>query len=364
MKLVKLLFLIIIVVFTGCKSSNYPNLENGIYADILTDKGPILVQLEYEKAPITVANFISLAEGTNPYVAKKFKNKHFYKGLKIHRVVKDYIIQGGDPQGTGAGGPGYQFEDEFLTDKNGELVLTHNKKGILSMANAGFNTNGSQFFITLREAPNLDGVHAVFGNVVEGKSVLDSITKDDIIKDVEIIRVGGDSRKFNAPTIFGNYFKKLEEEAEIKIEKSKKAKTYFLKQKESFQTIADSLPSGLKIYYLKKGNGQKPKLGTSVNVYYSGYFTSGELFSTNNKEVAELFLKYDPKVEERGGYSPKQMDYSPDAELIHGFKEGLQKMVIGDKVMLFIPSHLAYGTQGRGPIPPDTDLIFELEIVE
>ncbi|QCX38298.1 peptidylprolyl isomerase [Aureibaculum algae] len=364
MRIAKILFLIVVIVISSCKSNNYTDLEKGLYADIQTDKGAILVQLDYRKVPITVANFVSLAEGTNPYVAKRFRNKHFYEGLLFHRVVKDYIIQGGDPQGTGAGGPGYQFEDEFPIDEKGELILTHSKKGILSMANAGFDTNGSQFFITLKEASNLDGVHTVFGSVVEGVQILDSIAKDDVINKVQIIRIGNESKKFNAPKIFGDYFKKLEKEAEIKVEMAKTAKTNFLKQKEIYEANADSLHSGLKIYFINKGDGEKPNIGNAVKVYYSGYFNSGELFTTNNKEIAELYLKYDPKVEARGGYNPKKMDYSPDAELIHGFKEGLQKMNIGDKVMLFIPSHLAYGTQGRGPIPPDTDLIFELEIVE
>ncbi|MDY7395177.1 peptidylprolyl isomerase [Aureibaculum sp. 2210JD6-5] len=364
MRIIKVLFLIVLIIVASCKPNNYPDLEDGLYADIQTDKGNILVQLEYKNTPITVANFVSLAEGTNPYVAKRFKQKPFYDGLKFHRVEKDYVIQGGDPQGTGEGGPGYQFEDEFPTDKNGDLILTHNRKGILSMANGGFDTNGSQFFITLREAPNLDGVHTVFGNTIDGLQVIDSIEKGDVINKIEIIRVGNESKKFNAPKVFGNYFKKLEKEAEINDKMAKKARIEFLSLKEKYESEADSLDSGLKIYFIKKGEGQKPKTGGVVNVYYSGYFTSGELFTTNNKEIAEHFLKYDPRLEARGGYSPKEMDYSPDAELIPGFKEGLQKMNVGDKVMLFIPSHLAYGTQGRGPIPPDTDLIFELEIVD
>ncbi len=364
MRILKLLFFVVIFVALSCKPSNYSDLEDGLYADIQTDKGSIILQLAYEKAPITVANFVSLAEGTNPYVAKRFKQKPFFNGLKFHRVVPDYIIQGGDPQGTGAGGPGYQFQDEFPTDKNGDLILLHDKKGILSMANGGFDTNGSQFFITQQPAPNLDGVHSVFGNTVVGQPIVDSIQEGDVMHKIEIIRIGSESKKFNAPRIFGNYFKKLEAAAEINDKRAKQAKKEFLQLKESYEAKADSLHSGLKIYHINKGQGEKPSTGSVVNVFYSGYFTSGELFATNSKEIAEVFQKYDPRLEARGGYNPKEMDYSPDAELIPGFKEGLQKMNIGDKVMLFIPSHLAYGTQGRGPIPPDSDLIFILEIVE
>ncbi|RPE00843.1 peptidylprolyl isomerase [Aureibaculum marinum] len=363
MRVLKGLFLILLFVVTSCKTGDYPDLDDGLYADIKTDKGSILVLLEYKTVPITVANFVSLAEGTNPYVAPKFKKKPFYDGLKFHRVVKNYIIQGGDPEGTGSGGPGYQFEDEFPTNENGDLILTHNKKGVLSMANSGFNTNGAQFFITLKPAPSLDGVHTVFGNLIEGQQVVDSIQEGDIINKIKIIRIGKESKKFNAPKIFGNYFKKLEKEAELKNKKAQKAKQRFLKLKENYEAKADSLESGLKIYFIKKGNGEKPRTGSTVNVYYSGYFKSGELFTSNDIEIAKLFLKYDPKFEAQGGYNSKEMDYSPDAALIPGFKEGLQKMNVGDKVMLFIPSHLAYGTLGRGPIPPDTDLIFELEIV-
>ncbi len=363
MRIIKGLILIVIFAITSCKTGNYPDLTQGLYADIQTDKGNILVQLEYKTTPITVANFVSLAEGTNPYVAKRFKKKRFYDGLKFHRVVDDYIIQGGDPQVTGSGGPGYQFEDEFPTDDNGDLLLTHSKKGILSMANAGFDTNGSQFFITQRSVPDLDRVHSVLGYTVEGLNVIDSIQEGDVMNKVEIIRVGNESKKFNAPKIFGNYFEKLEKEAEIRDEKAKKAKMRFLKLKESYEAQADSLNSGLKIYFIKKGDGKKPRTGSVVNVFYSGYFTSGELFASNDIEIAKLFLKYNPKLEAEGFYNSKEMDYSPDAALIPGFKEGLQKMNIGDKAMLFIPSHLAYSSSGRGPIPPNTDLIFELEIV-
>lgn len=363
MKVLKILFIVASILIVSCKQSNFPNLEDGLYANIQTDKGNIILLLEHEKTPITVANFVALAEGNNPYVAKAYKEKPFYDGLIFHRVVENYIIQGGDPQGTGEGGPGYQFEDEFPIDSIGDLLLTHNKKGTLSMANGGFDTNGSQFFITLQPTPNLDGVHTVFGSVVHGLEVLDSITPNKVINKVDIIRVGNNVNQFNAPKIFGNYFKKLEKQAENKNKIAKEAKTSFLELAEVNKAKADSLDSGLKIYFINKGEGLKPRTGNNVNVYYSGYFTSGELFTTNDIEIAKLFMKYSPELEAKGFYNVKKMKYSADAELIPGFKEGLQKMKYGDKVMLFIPSHLAYGTSGHGPIPPDTDLIFKLEIV-
>ena len=362
--IIKITLFLFFAVISACKSTSYPNLDDGLYADIQTDKGAILLQLEYEHTPITVANFVSLAEGNNSYVAEKHKGKPFYNGLKFHRVVDDFIIQGGDPLGIGSGGPGYQFEDEIPTDENAKILLSHNKAGILSMANSGPDANGSQFFITHRATLHLDGRHTVFGHVVEGQSVVDSIAKDDVMNTIKIVRIGKEAKQFDAPQVFGSYFRKLEEEAKEKLEITQKAKDNFLKTKGEYEAKAETLSSGLKIYFIKKRDGEKPNVGGKVYVHYAGYFLSGDLFDSNIKEVAELFNKYDKRREDGGGYNPVPMDYSPDAKLIPGFKEGLQQMKIGDKTMLFIPSHLAYGPQGYGPIPPDTDLIYELEIVD
>ena len=361
--LFKIVLLLVFVVISSCKSTNYPNLNDGIYADIQTDKGSILLQLEYEHTPITVANFVSLAEGNNVYVAEKHKGKPFYEGLKFHRVVENFIIQGGDPLGVGTGGPGYQFEDEFPTNEDGNLLLSHNKSGILSMANSGPDANGSQFFITHRQTMNLDGRHTVFGHVVEGQAIVDSIVKDDVMNAIKIVRVGSEAKKFDARQVFSNYFKKLEEVAKEKLEIKQKAKDDFLKLKDQNEAKAEVLASGLKIYFIKKGEGEKPNIGNKVNVNYAGYFTTGDLFDSNIKDLNILFNKYDNRRDVGGGYNPVAMDYSPDARLIPGFKEGLKQMKVGDKAMLFIPSHLAYGSQGYGPIPPDTDLIYELEII-
>jgi cyclophilin family peptidyl-prolyl cis-trans isomerase len=363
MKYYKIIVLLLTFVFISCKTTSYPNLDDGLYADIQTVKGDILVQLEYEHTPITVANFVSLAEGTNVYVSEKFKGKPFYDGLKFHRVVKDFVIQGGDPNGNGSGGPGYKFEDEFPVNDSAKILLSHDKAGILSMANSGPDSNGSQFFITLKERMDLDGRHTVFGHVVKGQEVVDSIAKDDVMNTIEIIRIGSDAKDFNAAKTFGDYFKKLEAEAKIRNEKLQKLKTEFLKLKAEYEAKAERLPSGLKIYFMNKGEGEQPSQGKKVKVNYSGYFTTGDLLDSNDKSLAQDYDKYDQRRDAMGGYDPVEMDYSPDARLIPGFKEGLQQMKVGDKVMLFIPSHLAYGPQGYGPIPPDTDLVFQLEIV-
>ena len=365
MQIMKFTFLVIIIGLISCKTTEYTDLGDGMYADIQTKKGNILLKLEYESTPITVANFVSLTEGTNPYVDEKYKGKPFYDGLKFHRVVKDFIIQGGDPRGNGSGDPGYKFEDEFPLNDEGNLLLSHKGAGILSMANSGPNSNGSQFFITHRDIKHLDGVHTVFGHVIKGQEVVDSIQQNDIIEKIEIIRVGKNVKEFDAATEFSNYFQKIEEKQRLIQEKKdgvKAALVEFVKENETRATV---LPSGLKIISIKKGTDERPIIGSKVLVNYAGYFTTGDLFDSNIKEIAQLYGKFDRRRESMNGYNPNLMDYSPDAKLIAGFKEGLMQMNFGDKVLLIIPSHLGYGEQGmRGAIPPNTDLLFELEILE
>ena len=189
--------------------------KEGVFAEINTTKGKIVVELEYKKTPITVANFISLAEGKNQKTNAKYKGKPFYNGLKFHRVIADFMIQGGCPEGTGAGGPGYKFDDEIVGD------LKHSGKGILSMANAGPATNGSQFFITHKAIPHLDGRHTVFGHVISGQEVVDKIVKDDVITSIKIIRIGKAAKKFNAEKTFADYFVKKEAADKLAAEKQK-----------------------------------------------------------------------------------------------------------------------------------------------
>lgn len=354
----KLLILSLFFALSSCQKDQHPNLEDGMYAEIVTDKGTIMCQLEFEKTPITVANFVSLAEGTNQSVKEEYKGKKFYNGLKFHRVIKDFMIQGGDPLGTGAGDPGYKFKDEF------DESLVHSGPGILSMANSGPRTNGSQFFITHKETPWLNNKHTVFGHVISGQNVVDSIAQDDIMKTVNIIRKGKAAKKFDAAKIFDNHFaeeKKAQAEKEARLAKVKEETlARFAKHKANSET----LESGVQITFLTKGNNPKPETGAKVPVNYAGYLAKdGSLFDSNSKALEEKYEMINPMKIQRNLYDkPVPMDYSPAARLIQGFRDGLLAMAPGDKALVFIPSHLGYGERGGGPIPPNSDLVFELEI--
>ncbi|MCG2460753.1 peptidylprolyl isomerase [Flavobacteriaceae bacterium F89] len=362
------LLIAITVVLASCKSSQHADLGDGLFADIQTSKGDIVVKLEDQKTPITVANFVSLAEGKSPFVSDSLKGKKYFDGLIFHRVIKDFMIQGGDPTGTGSGNPGYKFKNEIVDS------LNFGKPGVLAMANAGANTNGSQFFITHKPTPFLNGRYTAFGHVVEGMNVVDSIanvktsqdptTKDRPVVDVvmnkvEIIRNGKEAKKYDAVKVMTDYF--AEETAKEKEQEKQKAE--FVAELEKQKAEAETLPSGLKVYTLKKGEGEKPKIGQKVLVYYAGYLENGDLFDSNMEAVAQKYGRFDPARKQGHGYDPIPMDYGPDAQLIAGFREGLMNMKVGDKVRLFTPSHLGYGTSGAGSvIPPNTDLIFDLEI--
>ena len=347
-----LLFATLII---GC-TQKYPELNKGLYANIETNKGEIILQLELEKTPITVANFVSLAEGNNPKVAKEFSGKKYYDGIIFHRVIKDFMIQGGDPTATGSGGPGYQFVDEF-TD------LTHSGPGILSMANSGPETNGSQFFITHKETPWLNGKHTVFGKVVQGQAVVDSIAQNDTIIKVSIIRKGSGALRFNASEIFSNYF---EEKIIADREKTEKQSVIMKANQEKFNALkakAETTPSGLQYIITEKGKGSRVTTTNKVTAHYAVYFSDGILLETSKLETAEALDRVDPNRKAAGAYQPIKADVSPDAAMIEGFKEGLRLLNVGDKATLFLPHQLAYGENGNQAIPPRSDLIFEVEIV-
>ncbi len=352
------LFLSFIALFFSC-NTEYTNLKDGLYAEIETNKGKIVAQLEYKKTPITVGNFVALAEGKNPFVKAELKGKPFYDGLKFHRVIKDFMIQGGDPEGTGAGGPGYKFKDE-ITD------LTHNKGGLLSMANAGPETNGSQFFITHTATPWLDGKHTIFGEVVLGMDVVNKIEQNDVIIKITIIRKGVAAKAFNAEKTFKDYVDNQQKEKEIQAAETKKIKDEKVAYFNEMKKTATKSETGLVYKIIKNGTGEKPAEGAKVNIHYAGYLENGELFDTSYREVAEQYLKKDQRKENSGGYKP--LDYvftKAPGGFIAGFSEGLAKLGYGDKVILFIPSELGYGERGAGGvIPPNANIIFEVELLK
>ena len=362
MKTYVLTLLAAVTFMTSCKTNQYADLGDGLFAELHTTHGDIILKLEYEKTPVTVANFVSLAEGTNPHVSEEFKGKKYYDGLTFHRVMQGFMIQGGDPTGTGRGNPGYRFKDEFVDS------LVHNRKGVLSMANGGPKTNGSQFFITHAPAPHLDGRHTVFGEVVYGLEVVDSIASVPVsqgdnrpvtqvtMEKVDIVRKGADARKFDAVAVMDAYF--AEEQAlQDRI-------AAFAADLQSQRILADSLPSGLKIKVLHEGPGPKPALDARVRIHYAGWLENGTLFDTSVDSVARAHGRFDEMLQAHGGsFDPLTVNYSPEIPLIAGFKEALLKMAVGDKWRVFIPPHLGYGQQGYGPIPPQTHLVFDLELL-
>lgn len=357
MKKILALAVLTATLFTACKKEEESNLPEGLYAEITTTKGTITAQLEYEKAPLTVANFVSLAEGKNQFVEAKFKDKPFYDGLTFHRVIADFMIQGGDPTGTGEGGPGYVFADEFHPD------LKHDKPGVLSMANAGPTTNGSQFFITHVPTPHLDGMHSVFGHVIEGQEIVNTIAQGDKIETIKIIRSGDKAKAFDAAKVFKekqDENQKKEQDANKVIEGTlNEMKATFADAKSKATTTA----SGLSYFVFEKGNGGKPKQGDKINVAYAGYFEDARLFDTSLESVAAKYNKLDEQRKAANAYQPIAFTFGQKDGLIPGFIEGIEQLNIGDKAYIFIPSHLGYGEQGYpGAIPPNTNLIFELHI--
>jgi FKBP-type peptidyl-prolyl cis-trans isomerase len=307
-------------------------MQDGIYAKFNTTKGAILVNLEFEKAPGTVGNFVALAEGNLENSAKPQGNP-YYDGLKFHRVIPDFMIQGGCPQGTGTGDPGYKFDDEFHPD------LRHSGPGVLAMANSGPGTNGSQFYITHIATDWLDNKHTVFGNVVEGQDIVDAIAQGDKIETIEIIRKGDAAEKFNAIEAFrtfeGSREKRIAAEREaVRAELDKLAVGF------------DETKSGLRYQIIQKGDGKKAEKGNTVSVHYKGQLADGTVFDSSYKRNSPLDFQVGV------------------GQVIAGWDEGICLLNVGDKARLVIPSDLGYGAAGAGGvIPPNATLVFDVELM-
>jgi peptidylprolyl isomerase len=363
-----ILFLLLLTAsLFSCKKEEKNNLPDGLYARIETNKGTIIVQLDYEKAPITVANFVTLAEGKNEFITNEnLKNKPFYDGLKFHRVIKDFMIQGGDPLGTGSGDTGYKFKDEIT-------AMRFDKGGILAMANNGPATNSSQFFITHLETPWLDGKHTIFGQVVEkGMDVVNAIVQDDFMKKITIIRNGEAAKKFDAVKTFQDYFAVEAENQKNKMAIEAAANAKFkavYDQKAAYlsdlKTKATKTPTGLQYVITKKAGGKKPANAANIYIHYAGFLENGTLFDSSIEEVSKAFGKYDENRAAQNGYQPIPFQAGKKDGMIPGFIEGLEKLSFGDKAVIFIPSKLGYGEAGAGGvIPPNANIIFEIELLE
>jgi len=308
-------------------------MNNGIYAKFTTSKGEILVQLEDEKTPGTVGNFVALSEGNLENQVKP-QGTPYYDGLKFHRVIPDFMIQGGCPQGTGTGNPGYKFDDEFHPD------LKHDAPGKLAMANSGPATNGSQFYITHIPTPWLDNKHTVFGSVIEGQDIVDTIVQGDELTSVEIIRAGEAAEKFNAVEAFRTF----EGSREAREAEEKAAQKALL---DSVAAGYEETASGLRYQILQKGNGKQATKGAGVSVHYKGQLLDGTVFDSSYKRKEPI-------------------DFNVGiGQVIAGWDEGIQLLKVGDKARFVIPSNLGYGAAGAGGvIPPNATLIFDVELMD
>ena len=311
-------------------------LADGLYAEIRTDQGTIICSLEYQKAPMTVSNFVGLAEGT--LKANGVTGRKFYDGLTFHRVDPGFVIQGGDPNGDGSGGPGYQFPNETRPD------LLHDAPGVLAMANAGPDTNGSQFYITMKPAPWLNGGYNVFGHVVQGMEVVRAVKQGDHIVSVRILRVGAAAGAF---TVTQKSFDALVAHARAAAVERKN-----MERKEAIAQVQKKWPkltttkSGLMYEVLTPGKGASPAATSNVVVKYTGTLLDGKVFDSTDAH----------------GGQPATFEAD---RVIPGWTEALLMMKRGEKVRLVIPPELGYGARGYpGVIPPNSFLVFEVELVD
>jgi len=321
-------------------SAEEKKMKDGLYAKILTTKGDILLRLSYTKTPLTVINFVGLAEGSMHLGGSgKPTGTPFYNGLTFHRVIANFMIQGGCPLGTGTGGPGYTFPDEF------DPSLRHDGPGVLSMANAGPGTNGSQFFITHVATPHLDDKHTVFGRVVEGQDVVNKIDKGDEIKEIAIIRVGKEAEAFKTD--------QAAFDAALGAIKEREAGAVKAQQDKIKKMIKEQWPkavrseSGLYSQIEQKGEGTAPATGTMIKAHYTGRLLLG------NRKFDSSYDRGEPIAFPVG-----------TGRVIRGWDEALSQMTKGEKRTLIIPPELAYGERGAGGvIPPNAWLVFDVELV-
>jgi peptidyl-prolyl cis-trans isomerase A (cyclophilin A) len=310
------------------------SLPDGLYAEIATPRGVIVCRLEYRRAPMTVSNFVGLSEGT--LRANGVSGKHYFDGLTFHRVDPGFVIQGGDPRADGSGGPGYEFPNEISPD------LKHDGPGVLAMANAGPNTNGSQFYITMRAAPHLDGGYSVFGRVVQGQDVVAKIVRGDRITSVKILRIGADARAF-VVTQAGFDAMVASAKAAV-VEKARREREAALAAIAKKYPDLKTTPTGLQYRIVKQGAGPTPADGAAVTVHYTGWLLDGTRFDSSKDRGTPATFRV--------------------GEVIAGWNEALKSMKKGEVRLLVIPPELGYGERGYpGVIPGNAFLVFEVELI-
>ena len=374
------------ILFISCIPAKYRGLKEGMYAEIVTNKGNILLELYTEKVPKTVANFVALVEGTNGKLLDSLKGKNFYEGIIFHRVVPNFVIQGGGFSSSGKKSAGYVFTDEFPRNEDGNLIYKHDDQGVFSMANGGKGTNNSQFFITHRAIPHLNGKHSVFGktiiNSLERKelqkkhtdslqlkraitlarmTVVNKIVQNDTINTVGIIRIGATAKNFNAAVVFAaeeNKFKSAEENSAKEVEAKKeiaeetryatylKKKIIFLEEKNESQ--ARKTGTGLRVLMLKETSGKRVLASQKVTAKYT-------VFTADGKRVKSSDDLDKPTVFDLNDTS---------RPMISGLKEGILSLKEGEKARLFIPYMIGFGNKKFGPFPAKSDLVFEVEILK
>ena len=374
------------ILFISCIPAKYRGLKEGMYAEIVTNKGNILLELYTEKVPKTVANFVALVEGTNGKLLDSLKGKNFYEGIIFHRVVPNFVIQGGGFSSSGKKSAGYVFTDEFPRNEDGNLIYKHDDQGVFSMAHGGKGTNNSQFFITHRAIPHLNGKHSVFGktiiNSLERKelqkkhtdslqlkraitlarmTVVNKIVQNDTINTVGIIRIGATAKNFNAAVVFAaeeNKFKSAEEnsakevEAKKEIAEEKRYATYLKKKiiflEEKNESQARKTGTGLRVLMLKETSGKRVLASQKVTAKYT-------VFTADGKRVKSSDDLDKPTVFDLNDTS---------RPMISGLKEGILSLKEGEKARLFIPYMIGFGNKKFGPFPAKSDLVFEVEILK
>ncbi|MFQ3181928.1 MAG: peptidyl-prolyl cis-trans isomerase A (cyclophilin A) [Polaribacter sp.] len=372
----------VFLLFISCVSEKFKNLNQGLYAEIETNKGNILLELYAEDVPKTVANFVALVEGTNSMLLDSLKGENFYEGVVFHRVVPNFVIQGGGFTPSGKKNTGYLFGDEFPRNEKDDLIYKHNDQGVLSMANGGPTTNNSQFFITHRAIPHLDGKHSVFGKTVVNSlelkelqqkysdslqlkkamdvtrmATVNKVLKNDTIFTVNIIRIGAKAKDFNAAEVLDSEVAKFKKSKEDKAKQAIKSeekryskfledKNFFLLKKEESKAIKTG--TGLRILKLKKTKGKKVLDTKKVTTNYTLYLADGKKMQASEDVGKPMVFDLNNKQK----------------PMISGLKEGLLSMREGEKSRLFIPYTIGFGNEKFGPFPAKSDLVFEIEILK